>query len=192
LWLSVFLWQEHHTLKKIPSGMNLSRWQAGMWRPSLITLSLTDGFRYFHLFHVVFFFLFSLLFLIIPPQEFWREELTWDMWLTHIAIAMSIPLFFSLFVIPKMISDYRLFAKGIPVRCKKVGSKTESLTTGYMRHGSIRTNTEHFDRDLYEATYKDNLYQFSAPAMVLSGDQTIALIDPKHPKHSILLNTFYE
>ncbi|MCK4815954.1 hypothetical protein KA005_09290, partial [bacterium] len=188
----LFFWYEHRTLAKIPKGMNLQQWEKGMWRPSLITLYLVDGFRYYHLFNMLCFLIFSVVLFFMPAQELWHEELTWDMWLIHIAAIMSLPLLFGLFVIPRMVTDYRLFAKGIPVPCKKVGSKTEEMTMGYVRHGSIRTNTEYHDRHLYEANYKGKLYKFSAPAGKKRGNPAIALINPRREDHGILLNAFCE
>ncbi len=188
----IFFWYEHRTLKRIPKDMEPSQWIAGIWRPSLLTLYLIDGFRYHHLFNFVFFMLFSILLLFLPAHELWHEELTWGMWLIHISAVMLLPIIFGLPSIPKVITDYRLFAKGVTVPCKKVDEKMESMTTGYMRHGYIHTNTEHHDRHIYEAHYKGELYQFSAPTGDSGDKDTIALINPDHTKHGLLLNAFYE
>ncbi|MCK4838195.1 MAG: hypothetical protein KAS94_05290, partial [Desulfobulbaceae bacterium] len=190
LWAVLFYWFEHRTLRKIPKGMDLSQWEAGVWRPSLLTLYLVDGFRYYHLINWAIFMIFSIALLFMPPQTLWHEELTWSMWFIHITVVMSLPLIFSLIIIPKMVVDYRLFAKGVPVPCKKIGAKTEELTSGHMRNGAIRTNTEYHDRHLYEALYDGKLYKFWAPAGNRAGDSAIALVNPNQTKQCLLLNAF--
>ena len=180
----IFFWYEHRTLARIPQRVSLKQWKPGMWRPSLLTLYLVDGFRYYHLFNMVFFLVFSVILFFMPAEELWKEELTWDMWLIHIATLMSLPLLFSLFIIPRMLTDYRLFAKGIPVSCKKTGEKMEKMISAYDR--------EYHDRYHYEAHYQGKTYQFSAPASNVDDDSAIALINPKRTNHGLIINNFYE
>lgn len=180
----IFFWYEHRTLARIPQKMDLKQWKAGMWRPSLLTLYLVDGFRYYHLFNMVFFLVFSVILFFMPAEELWKEELTWFMWLIHITALMSLPLLFSLFIVPRMQTDYRLFEKGIPVACKKTGEKMEKMISAYDR--------EYHDRYLYEAHYQDKTYQFSAPASDVGDNSAIALINPERTNHGLILNTFYE
>ncbi|MCK4790129.1 MAG: hypothetical protein KAV87_40700 [Desulfobacteraceae bacterium] len=177
----LFCWYEYRTLRRIPKEMDLSQWQAGIWRPSLSTLYQVDGFRYYHFVSMMAFsIIFPIIIIFIPVQE-----LTWSELLLSALAVMALPLIFGLIVIPKMVVDYRLFAKGVPVPCKKVGSKTEELTAGSMHH----TNTEYHDRHHYEAHYEGKLYKFWAPAGNID-DQAIALINPDQPKQCLLLNAF--
>ncbi|MCK4839925.1 MAG: hypothetical protein KAS94_14065 [Desulfobulbaceae bacterium] len=190
VWVILFCWFEHWTLKKIPRAMDLSQWKAGTWRPSLLTLYKVDGFRYFHLYLLATFTIFSLIMLAMPPL--WEEKLTRGPWLFYLTVTILLPLLPGLYSIPRLVVDYRLFAKGIPISCKKIDSKTEKLTWMYDTAGGTNLVKEYYNRNCYEAQYEGKLYKFWAPAIETGGDQTIALINPNNSKHGLLLNAFCE
>ncbi len=172
----LFLWFQHLKLGTIPKGMDLRQWQAGIWHPSLVLLHRSSDFRHRHLFNIMVFMVF------IVPIFFIGEPL----WGT---IALLLPLGFGMVAIPRVVTDYRLFTKGIPVPCNEMDTAVESVVSRVSISG---VSEARYGVTTYEANYQGRKYHIAASYDEDRRGPLIALIDPNRGEHGLLLNAFCE
>ena len=163
----LFLWLQHLNLGAIPRSMDLMQWQAGTWHPSLVLLYRSNDFHHGHLFNILIFMA------CIVPIFYIGEPLMG-------AAALLLPLIFAMIAIPRVVAEYRLFAKGIPVPCKAMGTTVERLASA------------EYAVTIYEANYKGRKYHIAASYDEERKGPLVALIDPNRGEHGLLLNAFCE
>ena len=86
----------------------------------------------------------------------------------------------------RVISDYRLINKGIPVKCHFSNSREEHAQGG---RAQIT-----WDIQIYQADYKDKSYYIenTSEGLALPSITLVALINPARTNGGILLNSFYK
>lgn len=171
-----FLVFQHHTLATIPIGMDLMRWRPGLWHPSLVLLHRSSDFHHRHLFNIMIFMIF------IPPFFYIGEALIG-------ACALLLPMIFAVIALPRVVADYRLFARGIPVPCKKVDTTVESV---FARAGLAGVSEARYAVTTYEADYQGKQYLIEATYNEEGRGPLVALIDPDRGERGLLLNAFCE
>ena len=168
-----FLWYEHRTLGFIPKDMDLMLWQAGLWRPSLILLHRANDARHKYLSYTGMFLIFPVVIASLGGFE--------------MAMFFMLPVvMFAPIAIFRVISDYRLINKGIPVECHLSNSRKEHAMGG-------RTEIN-WDIKIYQADYKDKSYYIenTSEGLALPSITLVALINPARTNGGVLLNSFYK